>query len=222
MKLKWMSLSVIGLVSLQPSCFPQAAGSPQPLLTHLETIDAHKSNLVKVDRNTAWKAYKFLTIDPTVYEPANPDHRLQPLDVEKVCRTMDTSLARVLGSRTIAGGNGEDGSVLKIKPVITEIERTNTLANIVSFIAFQVTVSYGAAAVRFELFDASTGRQVGEITSHRNARPWNVYPWNFYQSFTSLGQSEAILRNDSRKLRRDFDRLTKMSPLKDGTVGDAE
>ena len=216
---------VVVLLCAGPALLAQvsAAPTPEPSATsQFETIDAHKANHVGVDRYAPWNTYKLLKIMPATYEPVDPEHRLQPSEIEKVCRTMDKSLARALREGTSADGTGTKGSVLQIKPIITEVRRTNTLANVVSFLAFQVTVSYGAASVRFELIDATSGRLVGEISCHRNARPWNVYPWDFYQSFMALGQSEAILRSDSRRVRKDVHRLLGLSRMQDIPAAGAE
>ena len=105
-----------------------------------------------------------------------------------------------------------------MKPIITDIKRTNSLANLVSFAALQIVVSYGGASVRYDLVDEATGMRVGEITSFRRARPWNVYPWDLFKSFEALGQSSVILKSDARNLRRDLSRLSKLPVEPSGGV----
>jgi len=225
MFLKSIPVFVIALSYTGSIGFAQVAASAKPeprASSKFETIVAHRANHVEVDRKAPWNTYKLFKIVPAAYEPANSDHRLQPSEVEKVCRTVDNSLARALRDRSSTDDSTTNTSGLQIKPIITEVKRTNTLANVISFLAFQVTVSYGAASVRFELVDTSTGKLVGEISSRRKARPWNVYPWDFYQSFTALGQSEAILRSDARRLRKDVNRVLGLSPLQDFPATGAE
>lgn len=185
-----------GGCQMPPAAF---SGVPETLVT----LDKHKGNFVRFDADASWSAYRQLRFSPAVYEPSNPEHGLRARDEKKIRTRLDASL-----QRAFKNGGTDEGAALLIKPVITDVKRTSTLANVVSFAALQVVVSYGAASVRFELVDAATGRQVGEITSRRNARPWNVYPWDLFKSFEALGQSSVILQNDAKRLRKDLRRLT--------------
>lgn len=83
-------------------------------------------------------------------------------------------------------------------------------AALVSFLAVQAPVSFGGISVRFELFDATTSTEVGEIDSRRNARPWNVYPWDFFQNFEKLWHSSKIAKRDACTIRKDLNRLQKL------------
>jgi hypothetical protein len=172
-----------------------------------QTIDKHKGNFIRVDPSANWAAYKTIRFAPAVYEPSNPRHQLKSSDAARITGTVNASLDAAFRHTP-----SSDGAVLEVKPVITDIKRLNPLANVVSFLALQVVVSYGSASLRYELVDPASGKEVGEISSRRNARPWNVYPWNFLQNFETLGHSSVIVKSDARNLRKDLARLAKLSP----------
>ncbi len=193
---------------------PKAAEAPAPARV-FQTVDNHKSNRIRVVPGADWGEYTVMRFSPSVYAPSNPEHGLKPRDCLKVTADFDASLRAQFPN---AGPDG--GAVLEVHPVITDVKRTSTLANVVSFAAVQAIVSYGAASMRYELFDAATGRQIGEISSERNARPWNVSPLHFVQNFESLGQSTVILKSDAKNLRKDLGRLAKLGNAS-GTGGAA-
>jgi hypothetical protein len=206
--------------AMSTTALAQAAATDQPAAAEapsaaFRTVDNHRSNRIRVAPDADWAGYAVMRFTPSVYVPANPEHGLKPGDSLKVTAEFDASLH----AQFLDAGHGE-GPVLEVRPVITDVKRTSTLANVVSFAAVQAIVSYGAASVRYELFDAATGRQVGEISSERNARPWNVSPLHFVQNFESLGQSSVILKSDAKNLRKDLDRLAKLGKPS-GTGGTA-
>jgi hypothetical protein len=169
-------------------------------------IDKHPANLVRIAPDADWSSYKVVKLQPSTYEPSDPRHGLKPSDVAKVTATFDASL-----HTNLSGLTEGDGTALEIRPVITDIQRTNSLVNLASFIALRgLVVSYGAASVRYEICDAASGKKVGEITSRRHARPWNVMPWNIFQNFEALGQSSVILKSDAKNLHKDLNKLAQL------------
>jgi hypothetical protein len=174
------------------------------------TFDKRASNLVRVDPNANWARYRAYQLAPAVYEPSSSRYALKPGEVRKVESTVDSSL-----QRSFMSSNRAEGPVLEVRPVITRFKRTNTLLNILGFAAVQAPISFGAASVRYELFDTASGARVGVISCQRKARPWNVYPWNALYNFEALGQGSVILKSDSRRLRKDLDRLGKLRPGQD-------
>jgi hypothetical protein len=82
--------------------------------------------------------------------------------------------------------------------------------NVLGFAAIQAPISFGGASVRYELFDTASGDRIGVISCQRAARPWNVYPWNVLYNFQPLGQGSVILKSDSKRLRRDLQRLGRL------------
>jgi hypothetical protein len=184
-----------------PVAAAQATEEPRPIF---QTIDHRKSNLVRADMGADWRSYKRIRFEPVAYEPSGCGHRLNPRQASKISSTFAAAL-----ESTRNKFDSNEGATILVRPVITNVKRTNTLVNLISFAAIQMPASYGGASVRYELLDESNGKQIGEITSSRNARPWNVYPWNFFQNFEALGQSSVILKSEARSLRRDLDRLSK-------------
>jgi hypothetical protein len=186
--------------------------APKPLsapATGFVTVDGHTSNLIRVDPQVNWGQYRAYRLLAAVYEPDGSRRELSPRDAIKVTAAVDRSL-----QKTFKASGGDNGALLEVRPIVMAVKRTNTLLNVLGFAAIQAPVSFGAATVRYELFDRGTGRQIGVISCRRAARPWNVYPWNVFQNFEALGQSSVILASDSRRLRKDIDRLGKlqMSP----------
>jgi hypothetical protein len=180
----------------EPNTLPSAAG--------YQTVDKHASNLILVNPHAAWGAYTAYRITPAVYEPAGSGHLLKAGEIRRLTSIVDTSLQRKFDHPAEA-----EGRVLEVRPIITSFKRTNTLLNVVSFAAIQAPISFGGASVRYELVDGKSGEQVGVILCRRNARPWNVYPWNFLKNFDALGQGSVILKGDSARLRKDLQRLDK-------------
>ncbi len=170
------------------------------------TVDEHASNLIQVDPQANWGQYRTYRFAPAVYEPEGSRHNLSPRDALKVTATVDRSL-----QKTFKQSFEENSSVLTVRPIITGVKRTNTFLNIVGFAAIQAPISFGAATVRYELYDGGTGKQIGIISCRRAARPWNVYPWDALQNFEALGQGSVILKGDSRRLRKDLERLSTMA-----------
>ncbi len=198
----WCGLPMAALcqaAQVTPSLRPE--GSTQ----EFRTIDARRKNQLRADMATDWGSYRYFRFEPVAYEPLKTDHKLSQRETAKVQTRLVTAL-----DGAFANPQPDAGKVLVVKPVITDVKRTNALANMVSFAAFQIVVSYGGAGVRFDLVDAATGQKVGEMSSYRNARPWNVYPWDILESFKSVGQSSVILKSDAKLLRKDLQRLAKL------------
>lgn len=179
-----------GTFSGEPTCFL--------------TVSKRPSNLVRVDPQVDWGRFRSYRVLPATYQPIADRRPLSSSEALKVRATVDRSLQSNLKS-TLA----DDGSVLEVRPIVTAVKRTNTLLNVLGFAAIQAPVSFGGATVHYELFDGQTGRQIGDVTLQRHARPWNVYPWNVLHNFEALGQASIILRSDSGRLRKDIDRLRK-------------
>jgi hypothetical protein len=224
MKLKSAVVFVGALLILPVASHAQSVGAA-PLTTaagpqaHLQTpnfqtIDRCKGNLVRADLGAGWVGYTRIRFEPVAYEPSNPDRRLNPRDVSKISSIFAASLDSAF--RKDSKYEPGNGTTVLVKPIITNVKRTNTLINLISFAAVQMPASYGAASVRYELVDEATGKQIGEITSSRSARPWNVYPWNLLQNFQALGQSSVILKSDAKSLRRDLERLSKLPAAQSG------
>ena len=172
---------------------------------NFETIDRHKSNLVRVDPAADWGAYQKYVIAPASYEPSNPAHTLKPGQLDKLRAVVDSSLRKALPETT-----GSETRVLEVRPVITDVRRANPYVNAVSVAAIQAPVSYGGASLRLELVDAASGALIGEISSKRCAGPWNIYPWQMLQAFEPVGHAATMLKRDARMLRKDLDRLARM------------
>lgn len=170
-----------------------------------QTVDKHASNLIRVSPHANWGIYRKYRLTPAVYEPSGCKHDLKPDEIRKLKTIVDRSLQMTF-RKTIEA----EGAVLEVRPVITSVKRTNTLLNAVGFVAIQAPISFGGAAVRYELLDGESGDPVGVISCRRNARPWNVYPWNLLQNFEALGQGSVILKSDSRRLRKDLNRLGRL------------
>jgi hypothetical protein len=192
-----LSLAVSAQSATTP---PSAAACDSPKA--FRTIDSHKANFVRLDPDTDWSRYVVYRFTPATYQPSNPRHSLTPRQIQKIESNVDTSLQGEFRHEV-----ERSGAVLEVKPVITDVKKVIPLVNLVSFLAVQAPVSYGGISVRYELFDASTGTQVGEIESKRNARPWNIYPWDFFQNFQKLGHSSLIAKRDARTVRKDLNRL---------------
>jgi hypothetical protein len=182
---------------------PSAANYDSPKT--FRTFDSHKGNFVRLDPDTEWSQYVVYRFIPATYQPSSSRHPLTPRQIQKIESIVDASLQREFRQEA-----GRSGAVLEVKPVITDVRKVIPLLNLVSFLAVQAPVSYGGISVRYELFDAATGAQVGEIGSKRSARPWNVYPWNFLQNFQKLGHSSLLVERDARTVRRDLNRFPSM------------
>ena len=167
-----------------------------------QTVDKHKSNTVKVDPDVKWTGFGSIVPMPAVYDPSKPGRKLTEKQEEKVRAAVDASL-----EATFPQAANRAGRVLEVRPVITEVRRALPWVNALSFAAVQAPVSYGGASVRYELYDAETGAQVGEIVSKRCAGPFNIYPWQLLQAFQPVAHASTILKRDSKMLRKDLRRI---------------
>jgi hypothetical protein len=167
-----------------------------------QTVDKHKNNTVRVDPGVEWAAYGSIVPMPAVYDPSKRGRKLTEKQEEKVRAAVDTSL-----EATFPQAANRAGRVLEVRPVITEVRRVLPWVNALSFAAVQAPVSYGGASVRYDLYDAETGVQVGEIVSKRCAGPFNIYPWQLLQAFQPVGHASTILKRDSKMLRKDLTRI---------------
>ncbi len=167
-----------------------------------QTVDKHRSNMVKVDPDVKWAGYGSIVPMPSVYDPSKPGRKLTEKQEEKVRAAVDTSL-----EATFPRAANHAGRVLEVRPVITEVRRALPWVNALSFAALQAPVSYGGASVRFDLFDAESGTLVGEVASKRCAGPWNIYPWQLFQAFQPVGHASTILKRNSKMLRKDLNRI---------------
>jgi hypothetical protein len=180
--------------------------SPAPAADSFQTVDKHASNLIRVDPHANWAGYRRFRLTSAVYQPSSSRHPLKPDEMRRVQTTVDRSLQKAFQTFT-----GAEGPVLEVRPVITGVRRTNTFLNVLGFAAIQAPISFGGASIRYELFDTESGERIGVISCERAARPWNVYPWNALYNFQTLGQGSVILKSDSKRLRKDLQRLGRLS-----------
>jgi hypothetical protein len=193
----------------------QVSPGEQPALSpsaDFQTVNRHRSNLIKVDPNVDWSSYAVFVFTPATYEPSNPKRKLSPAQIEKLKSSVDASLKKAFASTA-----ERDGRVLEVKPVITDVRRANLYVNLIAFAAIQAPVSYGAASVRYDLFDSESGALIGEVTSKRSAAPWNMYPWQMLQALQPVAHASTILKRDARMLRKDLERVAQL-PVAQGTV----
>lgn len=167
-------------------------------VVYFQDLDKSKGNNIRVDPRVDFTKYKHFVLAPSVYQPIDKRNRLNDQQVQKLTSQLDASLQKAFQNQT-AG----DGQTLRVEPYITSVKLTNTAVNVVSFALIQMPLSYGAASVRFALFDSVTGKMIAEMYSDRSARPWNVYPWNILQNFRGTGQSSIILKSAAKRLRKD-------------------
>lgn len=179
--------------------------SPDGAVDSFQTVDKHASNLIRVDTHANWAGYQRFRLASAVYQPSSSRHPLNPDEMRRLQTAVDRSLQRTFRASTTA-----DGPVLEVRPVITGLRRTNTLLNVLGFAAIQAPISFGGASIRCELFDTESGERIGVISCERAARPWNVYPWNALYNFQALGQGSVILKSDSKRLRKDLQRLGRL------------
>ena len=163
-----------------------------------QDLDKSKSNNIRVDPRVDFTRYKHFVLAPSTYQAIDKGNRLNDHQVQQLKAQLDASLQKAF-QHEAAG----DGPALRVEPFITSVKLTDTAVNVVSFALIQMPLSYGAASVRFALFDSVTGEMVAEVYSDRSARPWNVYPWNILQNFRASGQSSVILKSDAKRLRKD-------------------
>jgi len=185
-----------------------SAQSANSSISNFETIDRHKSNLVRVDPAANWSGYQKYVIAPASYEPSNPAHRLKPGQVDKLRVAVESSLRKALPETADSASR-----VLEVRPVITDARRANPYVNALSFAAIQAPISYGGVSLRLELVDAASGTLIGEISSTRCAGPWNIYPWQMLQAFEPVGHASTMLKRDARMLRKDLERLARMPQM---------
>jgi hypothetical protein len=162
-------------------------------------ISRAKSNTIQINAGTVWSGYQRFELQSSIYQPTADCGCLSSHDITRLTDALDTKLKSTF-KKEIAG----DGMTLQIRPSITSVRLTNTPLNILSFLAIQAPISYGAASVRFDLIDEASGRKVGQITSVRHAWPWNLYPWDVLSSFQPTGHSMLILKRDAKRLKIDF------------------
>jgi hypothetical protein len=167
-----------------------------------QTVDKHKSNTVKVDPGVAWAGYGSIVPAPAVYDPSKPGRRLTAKQEEKVRAAVDTSLREAFPDAANRGGR-----VLEVRPVAHRRLHRREAERIHPGKRPPYVGDYGGASVRYDLFDAETGAQVGEIASKRWAAPWNMYPWQMLQAFQPVGHASTILKRDSKMLRKDLSKI---------------
>jgi hypothetical protein len=167
-------------------------------VVYFQGLDKSKGNNIRVDPRVDFTKYKHFVLAPSAYQPIDKGNRLNDHEVQQLKSKLDASLQKAFENE--AAG---DGPTLRVEPFITSVKLTDTAVNVVSFALIQMPLSYGAASVRFTLFDSATGKMVAEVYSDRSARPWNVYPWNILQNFRANGQSSVILKSDAKRLRKD-------------------
>jgi len=180
--------------------------SSKPATDSFKTVNKRASNLIRVNPQANWGSYGAYRLAPATYEPSGSKHLLEAWEVRRLEDVLDGSLGKTFKKQT-AG----EGPALEVRPILTDFKRTNTLLNVIGFAAIQAPISFGGASVRYELVDAASGDQIGVVSCQRNARPWNVYPWNVVQNFETLGQGSVILKSDSRRLRKDLELLAKIA-----------
>jgi hypothetical protein len=200
---------VLPLAAFSQNPDKAADSVPGQPIKAFRTVSSHKGNFIRVDPGVDWSRYGSYRFSPATYEPSSGKHRLTAWQAEEIEARIDASLQKVFRIR------GESsGLVLEVRPVITDVKKVIPWVNLLSFAAVQAPVSFGGLAVRCELFNSATGALVGEISSTRNARPWNVYPWDILQNFQTLGHSSILAKRDARTVRKDLYKLASQSAEK--------
>jgi uncharacterized protein DUF3313 len=182
----------------QATCSPEGVqqGSGWTLL------DKSPSNYVCVKPHVDWTQYKQYELEPSVYTPLNSKEELKKQDAQKLTAYFDSKL-----QASYKGLPNTGGTTLKIKPVIVGVKRSRPALNVIGFLVVPVPISYGGAAVRYNLIDGNTGEIIGVVTGTRGGRPWNGF-----QSLSTLGHSRVVLNGDAKRLRKTTDGLVKSSP----------
>ncbi len=199
------AFTVLSSAALCASYPPVALAGNDPVRTHppveWQTINHHKNNTIRVAGDIDFSHYKQIHIAASVYAPQNPREHLKPWQAQQTLATVDDSLQKMFRA------GDESSASLEIRPVVTGVKLLHPVVNVFSFVTIQAIVSYGAASIRYELWDTTTGKQVGEVLIDRHGRPWNVPLWHFLQNFEPLGHSSLLLASDAKKLRKDLVRL---------------
>jgi hypothetical protein len=192
-----LPLGLFAKAQTPPPTRPASVGRVAKVV-YFQNLDKSKGNNIRVDPTVDFTKYKHFVLAPSAYQPIEKGNRLNDHEVQQLTSQLDASLQNAFQNEAAGAG-----PALRVEPFITSVKLTDTAVNVVSFALIQMPLSYGAASVRFSLFDSVTGEMMAEVYSDRNARPWNVYPWNILQNFRANGQSSVILKSDAKRLRKD-------------------
>src|SRR5262249_8151720 len=129
---------------------------------------------------------------------ANEEDTLNENEVQKLTAFFDAKL-----QSSFQNTGGPNAPLLRIKPTITSVRRSKSGVNAVGLVVAKVPLSYGGAAVRFDLIDGSTGEAIGVAISGRRGRPWNGL-----QGLSALGHSRVVLSDSAKRIKRDMDLLS--------------
>ena len=202
------AVALIGCAAPLLADTPHATCSPQGVQQQSDWIlvDKSSSNYVCVELTIDWNKYQTYQIEPSSYVPASSQGVLKPKDAEKLTAYFDSKIQA--SYKNVASGAGE---TLKIKPVIVGVKRSIPVLNLVGFLLVPFPISYGGAAVHYDLIDGDSGDVIGVVNGVRGGRPWNGL-----QSLSALGHGRVVLNGDAKRLKRDTDNLAKISTMAQG------
>lgn len=136
---KLISITFVVSFAWSIALHAQSSASAQPANAsqdNFQTIDRHKSHLVRIDPAADWGSYERLVFAPAAYEPSNPSHSLKTRQLETLRAAVDSSPRKAMPEST-----NSEGRVLEVRTVITDVRRTNPYINAISFAAIQAPVS---------------------------------------------------------------------------------
>lgn len=187
--------TIPSLAATQAQC--SLAGEEKPdwvVVGGTKTAD----DTVCVKPGVEWGKYQF-QIEPSSFALTDERQLLKEEDARKLTAFFDAELQSSFRNQTL-----QDGPVLRIKPTITGVRRSKSAVNAISLVSIKVPLSYGGAAVRFDLIDDTTGEIVGIVNSGGRGRAWNGF-----QGLRALGHSRSVLKGSAKRIRRDTEVLRK-------------
>jgi hypothetical protein len=145
-----------------------------------------------------WSAYGRVEVTSIEIAPTNLK---KPL-TERERQQLKSSLLQSLNKQFGDSANSGSGRTLKVRAMVTGVERTNNVLNIISLAAIQAPLSFGGASTHIELADGDSNRTLARITVSRRARVYDVL-----SSAQRLGQAKKSLDRTSKELNKDIQLL---------------
>jgi len=183
---------ISGLAKNQPMCSAESNDKADWVLVEKAADDS-----VCVKPGVKWRKYTRVQIEPSLFAPSDEGDALKEEDARKLTAFFDAKLQASFQNQAAS-----EGPILRIQPTITAVRRSKSAVNAVSLVSIKMPLSYGGAAVRFDLIDDETGEAVGVITSGGRGRAWNGF-----QGLSALGHSRVVLNGSAKRIRHDTDLL---------------
>lgn len=191
------AVSLVCLLSLQGCARPTSKSDFLGKNVELSVCPEEKNKLWWEQSGFNWHQYKKVMIDPISLagDAATDNNHSNQEDLNELQNYFQKAVVEQLAPEfQLTNQPGPD--VLRVRPVITKIIRSNPLLNVVTTAAVFIPMDMGGASIEVEFLDSLTDRRVAAMVETKLGTPLELIG-----SFSSLGHTKNAIDDWASELK---------------------